>query len=462
MKAIYELIQYLRSHQALSASQLDLLDRHGFLPVDPDGDSDSEPPKQLPDDDEHVPPPEPRARRLGRVRRPHTLSARALVSEVDARTAEWDGLLDGLVPVGAELGADATWRAATVAIRKATPGELVRAFAHALRADRDYWPRLWDAVGFEGYRVPMNPKVLHGPAAASYRAILSATDVDFMRNHIWLLKFDPIRDVYNLRLAQRGLASAFGRLMILEPGLIASCQRRSFHPLGYWAGVVIHSARRHQQGGPDPRDIRSPRPLPNASCWELAWVCAALADPAAVVGLLPASVAVQQGTTGIDEALFACLEGRCFDSLRVFLARLCGGWSSAFLSDMHWHDGVGYRIHLTESEVKVVCDRMFDPLEWTLRGELTRTFGTSVPAFHGRGLGHDYLSAWIREVFAELTEASCVVFTHYAFSHPRGRAEWLSEHWPCEGASTLTRRWLNESGLLFPNCGNCCPSDWHN
>jgi len=242
--------------------------------------------------------PAARPKRASRTKAP-AISPEGLAEKLEALAAGWDAPLAGL----AEIAQAGSWHDAAVALRNAVG--LDAAVAGLLRRI-EAWPAVWDAVGLEEYRAAVDG--FHGPAANAFRAVLAVTGTDSMSKHAWLLKFGPVRDVFNLRLAQRAVVAALGRLMATHPALVAACHRRAFHPLGYAAGVAVHTARTRRAGG---IEGRTPYRLPAGRPLDaLAWACAHLMTPEAAwllanLDSLPPARPVPEGEED-PLAVFAC------------------------------------------------------------------------------------------------------------------------------------------------------------
>jgi hypothetical protein len=256
MKAIRQIIDYLRGEGILSRDQLALLAHRGVLPD----------PEQL-DDDDYDCPCCPRSRHsrqedgdafdpddpehdlfdpLPRTKRPSRSSGR---------------------PKGRSLTA-AGLCARLADIRNSAPDELTRILGQALARRELSWDAFWNAVGLDDYVTVVGDRGLHGPAISAYRVALAsnADALDQVRKYNWLLRYAETRHVFNLRQAQRKMIRAWGALLADGPDQIGTVIAQSRDKLGYWTSVLIYSARRCHDNAPQRLhgdERRAPRARPD-------------------------------------------------------------------------------------------------------------------------------------------------------------------------------------------------------
>jgi hypothetical protein len=316
MKAILQIITYLRDRGVLSDDQINALAGKGFAPwlatTVPAADSadaadaaagtavfdtDHEPAESDDWPEGHVPAGRMPRRRGGRRRgavvlKGPVLDAKSLRQRLRGVFGSWPQALDGLVRVARMIEPCADWRQAAVAVRNADPRALSRAVAQGLRRRDPPLDRLWEALLEEGYRSVVADRGLHGPSVSGYRALLEAADTAHVGRHARLLHHDEVADVCNVRLAQRRLLAAVEPVFNAHPDLIAACLQRDYHPAAYWAMVLLYSARRGRPGRrplPGPGEHRPPRGPPDAAGWGRAWAQAIALDRRRVAPFLPES-----------------------------------------------------------------------------------------------------------------------------------------------------------------------------
>ena len=298
MKAIRQIIDYLHGQGVLDERQMAELVGRGFVETDPDASADGReddssgetvggaaPEEDLP----HHGRSGRAARRRGRVQRKGpVLTLKGLLGRLRECFRSWPGELAGLVAIGRRLDGSATWQDAALAVRNAELKKLTGAVEAALGEREPTLDVLWDAVALETYRCTDGTD-LYGPVAAAYRALLGSNDTAQLGRHAKLLRHWPVAQVYNVRLAQRRLARAFGAVFSDRPDLIAASVLRDYHPLAYWSLVLLYNARRGSPGRRPPPDYteREPqRPRPDDVTWVRAWAEATAMDPRAVAAFL--------------------------------------------------------------------------------------------------------------------------------------------------------------------------------
>jgi hypothetical protein len=296
MKAITQIITYLRDCGALTREQLLQLAGGGFLPwheVVSEEEAEPTPPPPtaaptLPADDYETPPERPRGKGRwqpkGAVLEPEEVGAR-----LAERFGGWDEELEGLRRLAERLdAASGPWTEAAVVLRNADPDALAWAVAEGLAEGEPALDRLWRGLAVDDYQAALKDPGLHGTAVHAYRALLALTEFAPLGKYGSLLKVEEVAHVFNLKLAQRRVLHAIDRVLRGRPDLIAAGLRQDYHPLAYWSLVLLHTARRGEPGRrPAPDDDEChPRRLPADAWWRQAWAHAALMDPEAVPAFL--------------------------------------------------------------------------------------------------------------------------------------------------------------------------------
>jgi hypothetical protein len=302
MKAVKQIIGYLRGRGLLSREHLIELASGGFLRWDEvyDGDPPDESPEveetpsgpDIGPEDEYETLFRPRtgARKgKGGHHKVPVLEPAAICGRLAAQFDSWRGPLAGLVQVGRRLAACDTWEEAVVVLRNAAPDDLSGAVAEGLQEQSPTLPLLWQALSLEEYRALLDDPSVHGAAVSAYRAILAIHDHSSLGKHVWLLREREVADIFNLKQTQRHVLGACGRVFQSRPELIAALLRRDFHPPAYWAFVLLYSAQRGQPGDrplPASHEHRPVRGVPTDAALMQAWAQALAMNPDLVAPFL--------------------------------------------------------------------------------------------------------------------------------------------------------------------------------
>jgi hypothetical protein len=297
MKAVRQIIDYLRGQGVLTRQQIIELALQGFIddldakPAEPDAPPEAAPPDEADEEYEATYRTKPEQDRKQRhvLHKGAVLDAAEIAGRLADRFRAWEQPLGAVLAIGRRLVPCADWGEAAVAVRNAGPGDLWRALARGLAEMSPSLHALWESIDLEDYRLVLAEPELHGPAVTAYRAALTAQDHTQLGRHVWLLKEEPVAQVFNLRLAQRHLLQAVEIVLIRRPEVIAAAFRRDHHPAAYWALVLLYTARRGHPGRrppPQADEHRPARALPGEGGWLRAWAQATVMNPEAVAPFL--------------------------------------------------------------------------------------------------------------------------------------------------------------------------------
>jgi hypothetical protein len=292
MKAITQIITYLRDRGALSREQLLELASGGFVPWDevvPDptdeaAREDAPPPEA--DYDDYEPPRRPRGRR-GRRGQPKgtVLEAPEVGARLAARFGDWEADLAALLPLARRFAPAPAWQDAVVILRNVPADDVIDGLTEALARHNPPLDDLWRALAVDDYHDVLRGPGLHGTAVNGYHALLALDEFTPLGPYGALLKVEEVAHVFNLKQAQRRLLRAVEYVRRSRPDLIAAQLRRRAHPLAYWGLVLVYTARRGRPGrrpAPDPEECHPMHGFPGQSGWLQAWSHAAIMDPEAV------------------------------------------------------------------------------------------------------------------------------------------------------------------------------------
>ena len=306
MKAIRQIIDYLRQRGELSTGQMSELASLGLIEWDdvaePDGRSAldilfgaiEEPatPPAVAEPEEEIPSRRPAgAKGRGRRRKPADLSPRELCRRLATFFAQAEPKLAGMVPLARLVAECADGPAAAIVLRQATVQQVAAALERGLRTRVLSLAALWDFLAEEEFRTVLPDAQLQGPVGVAYRALLAAGDAANLGRYAGLLRHEEVQKLFNLRMAQRQVVRAWAALYDHRPELIGQLLQREHHWLAYWAMVILYTARRGKAGSyppPAAHEVWPKRPFPTVEQMYRAWAHAAFMDPLAVLPLLQA------------------------------------------------------------------------------------------------------------------------------------------------------------------------------
>jgi hypothetical protein len=284
MKAVRQIIDYLRSTGVLDKAILQelaakgfILDEHPKRGFDPDRDDErgaghlapgAEHERQVLEAEELEDSRASKARRPSPKRRQNVLRKGKIldaggIAEL-LRTQcfpSWPVGLDGLIRLARRIAGGAacsSWDAAARIIRTAPAKELTAAVLESLTRRDPPFDEIWNALAVDDYRYCCSQR-FRGPAVAAYRAILAAqSNAGTVGKHIWLLRSEKVGDdvarVCNVCVAQRQIARAFEPLLSSHPQVIGNAIRHDHSLLGSKVLVLVYNARR---GSPGHRPLKS-------------------------------------------------------------------------------------------------------------------------------------------------------------------------------------------------------------
>jgi hypothetical protein len=298
MKALHQIIDYLRRSGLLSQDQLVEFASQGILRWDQvyedraggeaEDEADDWPWVTRPEDEE-VAEPGVRVRpRPGRRRAHHrapVLSTEELCIRLHELSESWRQPLAGLVQVGQRLARSSTWEDAAVAVRNSPRDVLADALAAGLEAQAPTLPALWGVLDLEDHRGLVRRLGRHGPVANSYHVLLAVHDHVGLGPHAWLLREPEVAAIVNLEHARRHLLAACGEVLHTRPDVVAAALRRDGHTPGYWPLALVYTARRGKANSrPWPRagERPPPRQPPADDDWPRRWGQALLMDRQAI------------------------------------------------------------------------------------------------------------------------------------------------------------------------------------
>jgi hypothetical protein len=294
VSVIDQLICYFQSRGALSEEQLKALEEQGFLhPDEPGGDDffdalsrswEGAPAGTEEDPTEALAARPARRSRGGKSRKGRTLTAPQLCERLAEESPSWDAPLRGLTVLARQLAPCRDWREAVLAIRQVEPPHLAEGLQAGLARRAFTLEKLWQALGMDGYCDLVADRKLHGQAVTAYRSLLAAPDLASIAKHRWILKHEPIAEVFRLCVAKRRVYHACRTVYEDRPQTLAHALDRRRPTLSYWSLILVYNARREEARGVErlprlARLERGPVRIPREDLAVPAWTHALMLDP---------------------------------------------------------------------------------------------------------------------------------------------------------------------------------------
>ncbi len=250
MRVVHQLISYFREHGALSERQLEQLRLSGFLP---EGDEDASRPgrgrSRSPDD-------EPGSDRspdidrdgqpvasIGPQKRRKPLGIDPLCRKLADLNTGWDHELRSLDEIANRIADAGSWPD-WVRIIRTTGRERLRSVIEAVLISHAVTLHSLSAsLDLRSYREIMVQGSQRTQALSAYRALLRTYDFNSLGRYAWVLKYEPVNNIFNLIQAKRAILGALNdifdnRQQGLTAGLRGNAQTNLF-----WAFVILRSAK---------------------------------------------------------------------------------------------------------------------------------------------------------------------------------------------------------------------------
>jgi hypothetical protein len=303
MKVITQLVQHFWQRGALTAEDAAYLVRGGFVRA---GDLAG---FKLPPDDEpaaletsvHTPTPvglraleavQESLLRRGRRRRkkgsPKTavLQPKELCARLTTEFGRRRNDLQQLVLACGPKTSSSTWEEAAAELRRLAPAKCRSVLASRLRLGVVSLARLWEAVDLEPFHRLLGEDEVRGRTARSYSALLVAQDAASLGGYGWILKFDEVQAVANLRCVRERLLETVCQLYRDDRRTLTRCLTHSSTPVATWSLILLYNADRPEGRPVSARTEFGPVQPPDGDVWKHAWTAALEMDPVHVAQLL--------------------------------------------------------------------------------------------------------------------------------------------------------------------------------
>ena len=305
MKVITQLIRHFWQRAALTAEEIDYLVRHGFvrqrdLPgyhASASNMAQQEVPSLL--FSEPIGPPdaleqyeEQLVRRSSRGQkakpsRGKVLEAKDLCQRVKRELRRRSKAMSTLVELADRLQPCDQWQEAAIVLRRAAQKRFDKVLASTLRSSESSLRGVWRAVDIEPFHQLIEDAEVRGPSAQAFVALLVARNRASLGKYGWLLKYDEMQTVINLRVVHRQLLMALNRLYRHDVRLLTRTLDAGCDAVPFWALVLLHNANRlaSARSGSRVREYGLDW-LPHEEIWQNAWTEALVMDRRRVTSLL--------------------------------------------------------------------------------------------------------------------------------------------------------------------------------
>lgn len=183
---------------------------------------------------------------------------------------------------------DGSWQTATARLRDLAAGEFRAAITAALRSGALSLRDLWQATDLDPFRKLLDGKEPSGSSERGFCAVLAARDTAALGAAAWLLKYEEMQALRNLRTIRERV------LQILCAAYRGNRQelnrwiKRGATEDATWALVLLHNAHRFELHRADASADYGPIPLPDSEVWNRAEAAALEMDRPKLTKLLAA------------------------------------------------------------------------------------------------------------------------------------------------------------------------------
>lgn len=141
-----------------------------------------------------------------------------------------------------------TWQEAASRLRNEPLEKCTSLLEAGLRARRIGFNQIWEAVEMRAFEELLDEKEEHGRTARAWQRLLDNSDPMTWGADAWLLRFDEVQEVNNIRWIHEGLLKALHNLFVRERHTLLNCLNRHTAPVVMWSLVILYSAFRHAAG----------------------------------------------------------------------------------------------------------------------------------------------------------------------------------------------------------------------
>ncbi len=245
MRVVHQLISYFRARGALSDQQLEQLRQSGFVTEDAQAaesheSSHAKKSRRAPgsvrwQDEDSL-----SAWPTARTAKP--LGAKSLCHDLNVLSAGWPGRLDAMFAIAGELENAPGMRRSLLVVRQADQQVLKSVLAELLVRREVSLRSLTVALDIQDYRSVLPPGRQPTRALSAYRALMRTYGYTPLGKYAWILRYEPVNDVFNLILAKRAILRALRQLYGEDPSTLTQAFRGSGATNLFWAFVILRSA----------------------------------------------------------------------------------------------------------------------------------------------------------------------------------------------------------------------------
>ena len=173
------------------------------------------------------------------VMQPKELCAR-LKTEFSRRGDDLQNLVLACQPKSSPV----TWEEAAAELRRMAPAKCRSVLASRLRQGVVGLAGLWNAVDLEPFHHLLNEDEVRGRTARAYFALLVAQDAASLGGYGWILKYDDVQAVANLRCVHERLLETVYQLYREDRRTLTRCLAHGSTPVATWSLILLYNANR--------------------------------------------------------------------------------------------------------------------------------------------------------------------------------------------------------------------------
>ncbi len=203
------------------------------------------------------------------VMQPKELCAR-LKTEFSRRGDDLQNLVLACQPKSSPV----TWEEAAAELRRMAPAKCRSVLASRLRQGVVGLAGLWNAVDLEPFHHLLNEDEVRGRTARAYFALLVAQDAASLGGYGWILRYDDVQAVANLRCVHERLLETVYQLYREDRRTLTRCLAHGSTPVATWSLILLYNANRADGQPASARTEFGPVEPPPGDVWKQAWTAA--------------------------------------------------------------------------------------------------------------------------------------------------------------------------------------------
>lgn len=250
MRVVHQLISYFRDHGALSERQLEELRVAGFLPEGDDETSGSD--RMTAGDREDRSAQDgasdfgrdgERLATIGAQKRRKPLGIDPLCHKLLGISHGWENGLESFVEIANGIAPAETWQQSALVIRRAGEQQLRDVVEAAISRQAVALSALSVSLDLHAYRQIWVQGPQRTRALSAYRALLRTHDFSSLGKYAWILKHEPVNNVFNLIQAKRAILGALNEIFDNRQDALTTRFHGHAATNLFWAFVILRSAK---------------------------------------------------------------------------------------------------------------------------------------------------------------------------------------------------------------------------